>query len=140
MAMQAMQRHPQRTRGSKQGMSFDAGDGGWVRWTVRAAVGLAAGEAHLENTIKTLSATSRSERQPAAQQIETKPRRPPSVNPFSQETTKYEPAVEVLGGSPPLQSLCPSTNSANTRSPLGPANGAVPSAAMPSGRGPFPLF
>ncbi|KAL7819433.1 hypothetical protein V8C44DRAFT_318100 [Trichoderma aethiopicum] len=82
--MQAMQRHPQRTRGSKQGMSFDAGGAdGWVHWTVRALVGLAAGEANLENTSQTLSTTPRSERPSSAQQTATGPSRPPSVNPLA---------------------------------------------------------
>ncbi|PTB75663.1 hypothetical protein M440DRAFT_1258640 [Trichoderma longibrachiatum ATCC 18648] len=82
--MQAMQRHPQRTRGSKQGMSFDAGGAdGWVRWTVRARVGLAAGEANLENITQTLSTTPRSERPSPAQQTATGPSRPPSVNPLA---------------------------------------------------------
>ncbi|KAL6833712.1 hypothetical protein J3E69DRAFT_147357 [Trichoderma sp. SZMC 28015] len=130
-AMQAMQRHPQRTRGPETDMSFD------VQRSKRWCLGRRCWHAN-ERIYK---ATFKLDQHHTSLRLRSqlrRPQQPTSVNHLAEPTaTSRSGGSFVLRQSVVAISLAvPDT--ANTRSPSDPTNGAVPSAAMPPERGPFP--
>ncbi|KAL7934962.1 hypothetical protein V8C35DRAFT_23470 [Trichoderma chlorosporum] len=132
--MQAMQRHPQRTRGPETDMSFDSKTA--VRWTLC----LGCRQMPVKAPSNSVNTPPRSEMHPIAQPTETAGGDHHLSTPWQRMPRGYQVSAEGLLRQSIVAISFAVPDTANTRSPPDPTNGAVPSAAMPPERDPFPPF